>query len=189
MMIKLTTDLPDVYVLEPKIFNDERGQFIKVFNSKTFSDESLSFIVAESYYSISHKDVIRGMHFQTPPAAHAKLVYVTRGSIADVILDIRKDSPTYGKYISIALSAENRRMVYIPEGFAHGFMSHENETCVVYLQTTGYSPESDGGIKFDSFGMDWGIADPIVSSRDKGFPGLEQFITPFTYQKNEVVEL
>jgi dTDP-4-dehydrorhamnose 3,5-epimerase/CDP-3, 6-dideoxy-D-glycero-D-glycero-4-hexulose-5-epimerase len=112
-----------------------------------------------------------------------KTFHLASGSIIDVILDIRKNSPTFGKYISIKLSSQNRNAVYIEPGLAHGFASLENDTCVTYLQTTSYSPEHDRGIRFDSFGMEWGIENPIVSSRDSGFPRLQEFDSPFIYKK------
>lgn len=182
-MNKIETDLTDVFIIEPRIFTDERGAFIKTFNVGTFNQLGLDFQLAESYYSTSKKDVIRGMHFQTPDQDHTKIVYVTSGSITDVILDIRKGSPTFGKHISLELNDVNRRIVYIPSGFAHGFLAHTDDTCVVYNQSTGYSPEHDSGIHYDSFGFDWNIASPVTSSRDLQFPRLDEFDSPFEYGK------
>jgi dTDP-4-dehydrorhamnose 3,5-epimerase/CDP-3, 6-dideoxy-D-glycero-D-glycero-4-hexulose-5-epimerase len=173
------TELDGVQILEPKIFRDDRGEFVKTFNREIFTELGLPFELAESYYSTSKKDVIRGMHFQTPPHAHTKIVYVSYGSITDVILDVRKDSATYGKFVTVSLSDENRKMVYIPIGFAHGFIAHQDDTCVEYLQTSGYAPHNDGGVRFDSFGMDWGVDEPIMSDRDKAFPALPEFESPF----------
>ena len=119
------------------------------------------------------------MHFHLPPKDHAKLVYVTSGSILDVVLDLRKKSPTYGKYVQVELSQENHRMMYIPSGCAHGFLSLENKTCTVYLQTGMYSQKHDTGLLHDSFGMDWDIVKPIISKRDKSFISFKDFITPF----------
>lgn len=176
------TKLDGVCVLEPKIFQDLRGQFIKTFNQEAFESERLPFQLAESYYSTSKKNVIRGMHFQIPPMEHTKLVYVTRGRILDAVLDIRHGSPTYGECISVELSERNRKMIYIPIGFAHGFLSLEDDSCVVYCQTSMYSTQHDAGVLFSSFGMDWGTVSPIMSDRDKGFPTLAEYQTPFTYQ-------
>lgn len=177
------TKLPGVYIIEPPLFEDERGQFIKIFNAEAFAEHLLDSNFAESYYSTSKKGVIRGMHFQTPPKAHTKLVYVTHGRITDVILDIRKGSSTYGHYITTELSTDNRHMMYIPPGFAHGFLALEDDSLVVYLQTTGYSKEHDAGVRFDSFGFDWGVEHPLVSSRDQSFPTLEEFDSPFGGRK------
>ncbi len=176
------TKLNGVFIIEPNVLEDQRGQFIKVFNKESFAMEKLSFNLEESYFSLSKKNVIRGMHFQTPPRDHTKLVYATHGAIIDVVLDIRVGSPTYGKYIKIELSEQNHTVIYIPSGFAHGFLSLKNNSLVVYLQTSGYSPANDGGIRADSFKMRWNVARPIVSNRDKSFPPLGKFKSPFKYK-------
>ncbi len=119
------------------------------------------------------------MHIQITPKDHSKLVYVTKGSIMDVVVDIRKSSLSYGQYTAIELNENNRKSIYIPPGCVHGFLSLEDNTCTVYLQTTTYSESHDTGIKFDSFGFDWGIKNPIVSERDSTFKKLEDFISPF----------
>ena len=123
------------------------------------------------------------MHFQTPPYDHIKLVYVPYGSITDVVLDIRKESITYGKYLSIELSANNGKILIIPKGLAHGFKSLEDNTNVTYMQTTSYAPSNDSGIRFDSFGFDWGLDNPLTSHRDLSFPTLKEFDTPFIGNK------
>jgi dTDP-4-dehydrorhamnose 3,5-epimerase len=123
------------------------------------------------------------MHFQIPPQDHTKLVYVPHGAVTDVVLDLRKGSPTFGGHIAVELSAENHMMLYIPVGCAHGFISREDGTRVVYLQSTMRSAEHEAGIRFDSFGMDWGVNDPIVSKRDQVFQTLGEFDSPFTFQK------
>ena len=183
-MMKITkTDLEGVYIIEPDVFQDERGKLVKTFHKETFAKNNMAFNFEESYYSVSKKGVLRGMHFQTPPHDHCKLVYVASGSIIDVALDIRKGSPTYGKHISVELSADNHKMVYIPIGFAHGFLSLEDNSRTFYTQTTMHSPENDAGIRIDSFGMDWGIKDPIISKRDQAFQALAEFNTPFIYKE------
>src|SRR3989344_3304938 len=111
-MTFIKTKLGGVYTIKPNVFNDARGQFIKTYHKDTFQESQIDLDIREMYYSISHKNVIRGMHFQTPPEDHAKLIYVTRGRIIDVILDIRSGSPTYGQYISLELSYKNHMMVY-----------------------------------------------------------------------------
>lgn len=176
------TKLDSVYIVEPNVFPDERGELVKTFPKDTFIENKMDYAFVESYYSVSHKNVIRGMHFQVPPADHTKLVYVTNGAILDVILDIRAGSPTYGQHISVELSGKNHKMVYIPSGFAHGFLSLEDNSCVTYLQTSIHSPEHDQGIKADSFGMSWGVKNPTLSKRDQGFPSLAQFKTPFIFE-------
>ena len=173
------TKLDGVFIVETDSFEDERGVFIKIFHLDFFKKNNLDSDFKESFYSISKKNVIRGMHFHLPPKDHAKLVYVTSGSILDVVLDLRKKSPTYGNFIEIELSQKNRKMIYIPPGCAHGFLSLEDNSCTVYLQTDMYSPEHDSGIRLDSFGMSWGIKKPIISKRDQGFLALADFKTPF----------
>lgn len=179
-MIKVSdTPLEGLKVLEAMPIIDRRGAFRKVFSAEEFIAAGLDTKIMEFFYSINMKDVIRGMHFQTPPAEHTKIVYVSTGSITDVAVDIRKGSATYGKYFSIELSAENGKYLYVPAGFAHGFASREDGTMVHYAQTSGYNKECDGGIRYDSFGYDWKVAEPILSDRDKGHPALSDFASPF----------
>ena len=181
------TTIPGAYVIAAKPLFDERGVFVKVLHAETFAHANLQSDFAESYYSVSKRDVVRGMHFQSPPHAHVKLVYVSRGKIMDVILDIRKGSPTYGQHVVVELSEENRSMVYVPIGCAHGFRALEDDTCVTYLQTSSYAPTSDHGVRADSFGCSWGVTKPIQSQRDKEFPTLAELNTPFNYQSDENV--
>lgn len=179
----IKTDLPDVYVIEPFTFADERGEFRKIYHEADFRKHGIAVQFEESFYTVSGKNVIRGMHFQVPPHAYGKLVYVTEGAILDVILDLRKNSPAYGKSISIPLSSENARQVYIPQGLAHGFAVRSDRATVTYLQTVVHSPDHDRGVRWDSFGMDWGIGNPILSERDRNFPALKDYDSPFVYGK------
>uniref|UniRef100_UPI00298DB5A8 dTDP-4-dehydrorhamnose 3,5-epimerase family protein n=1 Tax=Treponema sp. TaxID=166 RepID=UPI00298DB5A8 len=174
------TNFEGLKIIETNHFQDARGVFHKFFSKDDFSSLGLDTDFKESYYSINKKNVIRGMHFQIPPADHTKLVYVTSGRIIDVCLDIRKKSKTYGKYFSVELSGDVPRAIYIPKGFAHGFVSLEDNTCVNYLQTCCYVQECDCGIRYDSFGFEWGVKEPIISARDLQHPRFENFDTPFT---------
>jgi len=176
------TKLPDVNIIDPDIFEDERGIFIKTYNEAAFKKFGITVELRESFYSISKRDVIRGMHFQLPPHDYAKLIYVTSGEVIDVVLDIRKNSPTYGEHVSVFLSSGNARQIYIPQGFAHGFAVVSNSATVTYLQTAIHAPEHDTGIRWDSFGMDWNIKDPVLSRRDRALPALEEFDSPFVYE-------
>lgn len=180
----LDTKIQGLKILEPRIFEDTRGKFIKIFNDDFFLEFGLDIDIKETYYSISNKDVIRGMHFQTPPFDHIKLVYVPFGSIVDVVLDIRKNSPTYGKYFSTELSGNNGKVLIIPKGLAHGFKSLEDNTNVTYIQTTGYAVNNDGGIHYKSFGFDWKCENPNLSDRDQVFQNLDEFDSPFTFGDN-----
>ena len=119
------------------------------------------------------------MHFQIPPHEHHKLVFVNQGSIVDVVLDIRKNSPTYGKHFSCVLNADNGIALYIPKGMAHGFLAQEDNTIVNYMQTSLYSKECDKGIHYNSFGFNWKTTEPIVSERDLTFETFQNFKTPF----------
>lgn len=177
------TEFWGLKIIETNHFCDERGTFHKFFSKNDFESLGLDTSFRESYYSINKKGVIRGMHFQIPPADHTKLVYVTSGRILDVVLDIRKDSPTYGKYFSVELSSDVAKALYIPKGFAHGFLSLEDNTCVHYMQTSCYDKECDCGIRYDSFGFDWKVENPLVSERDKMHPEFNDFDSPFTGKK------
>ena len=177
----IETNISGLKILEPRIFEDSRGKFIKTFTNDFFIENDLDINIKETYYSISHKDVIRGMHFQTPPHDHMKLVYVSAGKILDVVLDIRKNSPTFGQYFSCELSCDNAKVLIIPKGLAHGFKSLEDNTNVTYIQTTCYAPHNDGGIKYDSFGFNWQCKKPQLSQRDLSFKTLDTFDTPFIF--------
>jgi len=173
------TEIMDVYIIEQDVFKDNRGAFVKTFQESSFANRGLECDFKESYYTRSREDVIRGMHFQLPPHDQAKLVTVIQGVIIDVILDVRADSPTYGKYVSVELSRENRKSIYIPRGCAHGFGALSELSIAYYMVTSEYSSEYDAGIKYDSFGFDWPISNPIISDRDKSFDNFRVFKTSF----------
>ncbi|AEF53543.1 dTDP-4-dehydrorhamnose 3,5-epimerase [Marinomonas posidonica] len=165
----IETELEGVFEIKNKKFEDQRGVFIKTFHEGVFKEYGLEADFKESFFSISKKDVLRGMHFQMPPHDHEKLVYVTCGEILDVAVDIREDSLTYGQYFSTILSQENAKSLYIGKGYAHGFLTLSENATVVYLTSTVHSPENDTGIHWDSFGFDWHVKKPIVSERDASF--------------------
>lgn len=180
----LDTKINGLKILEPRVFEDRRGKFIKTFNDAFFAEHGFNIQINESYYSISHKGVLRGMHFQAPPHDHLKIVYVPYGKIIDVVLDIRKNSPTYGESFEIELSSDNAKVLIIPKGLAHGFIALEDNTNVTYMQTSGYVPDCDAGIKYDSFGYDWGLTKTEISDRDLEFVTFEKFESPFIYGEN-----
>ncbi len=171
-----STKIDGVYIIENFNAKDERGSFIKTFHSELFEEAGLCTCFRESYFSISNKDVIRGMHFQLPPFDHDKLVYVAKGEVIDVVLDLRKNSKTFGEHISINLSGENAKSIYIPKGLAHGFRSLKEDTIMVYNVSTVYSSQQDSGINYDSFGFEWNIKNPIVSERDKLLKDFKEYI-------------
>lgn len=178
-MKKIATEFSGLFILENFIFKDERGCFLKIFSENLFSENLLDNDFKEFYYSVSHRNVIRGMHFQTPPCEHTKLVFVNQGSIVDVVLDLRSNSDTYGKFVSCELNAKNGLALYIPRGMAHGFCAKENNTIVNYMQTSVYDKEHDKGILYNSFGFDWQIDNPVLSERDLSFENFQFFKTPF----------
>jgi dTDP-4-dehydrorhamnose 3,5-epimerase/CDP-3, 6-dideoxy-D-glycero-D-glycero-4-hexulose-5-epimerase len=174
-----TTSIDGLLLLSNLIFQDSRGSFKKILSRDIFELLSLESNFVELYYSINKKNVIRGMHFQLPPVDHIKMVYVITGKVLDVCLDLRHESETFGKYFSCTLSGNDENYLYIPKGVAHGFASLEDNSIVHYAQTTCYSKECDCGIKYDSFGYDWGIQHPIISDKDRAFPNLADFNTEF----------
>jgi len=155
---------------------DNRGKFVKFYNETAFQVNNFDFDLKEAYYSVSKKGVIRGMHFQIPPMAHKKIVFTSNGKIKDVVLDIRKDSPTFGQTYSIQLTSTDNIAVFIPEGFAHGFLSLTDNTIVNYLQTSKHSHEHDQGILWSSFSFDWEVKNPIISKRDKLLKTFEDYV-------------
>lgn len=174
------TNIEGVKVIHQFRHDDERGAFVKPFHDSDFKAAGIDFELKESFYSTSVKNVIRGMHFHAPPAAHSKIVFCTAGCVLDVALDLRKDSPTYGKYASQELCFQNNQALYIPEGFAHGFLSLTAESTLFYFVDGMYSPEADGGVRYDSFGLDWPVSgNAILSPRDLGFSSLGDFESPF----------
>lgn len=175
------TGLPGCYELFPRTFRDHRGCFVKTFHEAIFTEAGLAGHFAEEYYSISHRRVLRGLHFQTPPYDHVKLVYCTAGSILDVVVDLRKGSPTFGQYRMFTLNTRKRNLIYIPPGLAHGFYVQSTNATLVYKTTTVHSPEHDSGVRWDSVGIDWPDRMPIVSERDRTFPVASEFHTPFRY--------
>jgi len=173
------TKLKGVYIIENKIFNDNRGSFVKTFNCDEFNESGLNFNLKESFYTVSKKGVIRGMHFQVPPFEHSKIVYVVSGKINDVIVDLRKQSITFGESICVELSEENGKSIYVPKGFAHGFEVMSDSAKVIYLTDSVYSPEHDNGILWNSFDFKWNTENPILSERDKNFIKLNEFESVF----------
>jgi dTDP-4-dehydrorhamnose 3,5-epimerase len=173
------TELPGLKLIRPKIFQDARGSFVKTFHADFFREHGIAFEPREEFFSTSAKDVLRGMHFQLPPVAHAKLVYCIAGRVLDVVLDLRKNSPTFGSSCARELNAASREMFFIPVGFAHGFLALGDGATMVYQTSTVHSPAHDAGVSWDSFGFDWPVKTPILSERDKIFPPWHGFEPPF----------
>ncbi len=173
------TPIHGAFVIRPPMFKDQRGAFSKPFNAELLKMAGSDLQIKEAFYSVSSLNVIRGMHFQTPPFENKKLVFVVAGKALDVIVDLRKGSPTFGKFFSVELCSKIGNALHIPVGCAHGFKALEEGTIMTYLQTSIYDAQCDQGIAFDSFGMDWGLDSPIISNRDRTFPALSDFKSPF----------
>jgi len=177
-------DIPEVILVEPKIFPDERGFFMESFKESEFIKNGINAKFVQDNYSHSTKGILRGLHYQKDPKAQAKLVTVIRGEIFDVAVDIRKNSPTYGKWIGETLSEENHRLLYVPQGFAHGFLVLSDEVDVIYKVNNEYSPENDRGILWNDPDVDikWPLEETLVSDKDKKQPLLKDADNNFTYQ-------
>ncbi|TVQ76505.1 MAG: dTDP-4-dehydrorhamnose 3,5-epimerase [Flavobacteriales bacterium] len=181
-MIISAASIPDIKIIEPRVFGDHRGYFFEAYSEKIWLEHGLPTRFVQDNESKSSRGVLRGLHFQAPPHAQGKLVRVVTGSVLDVAVDIRKNSPTYGKFFALELSAENKRMLYIPEGFAHGFLTLEDNTIFQYKCTEFYAPEFEGGIRWNDpeIGITWpDDCDYILSEKDKLTPLLSDFNSPF----------
>ena len=167
--------IPEVILVEPKVFPDERGFFLESFKESTFQENGITTKFVQDNYSHSIKGVLRGLHYQKNPKAQAKLVTAIRGEIFDVAVDIRKNSPTYGKWVGEILSEQNHKSLYVPEGFAHGFLCLSDEADVVYKVNEEYSAENDRGMLWNdpAVGVKWPVENPIISEKDKQQPLLE----------------
>lgn len=163
------TTLHGCFELTPSVHKDERGIFVKTFHCEEFKEHGLETDFKEEYYSVSRKNVLRGLHFQRPPHDHVKLVYCVCGEVFDAVLDLRKNSPTYGKYAAFEISAAKGNMLYVPKGLAHGFYALSDGAVMMYKVSTVYSPMHDSGILWNSVGIPWPTDRPIISRRDSLF--------------------
>jgi dTDP-4-dehydrorhamnose 3,5-epimerase len=170
--------LPGVRHVLLKAFEDDRGRFVKTFSKQAFDANGEPFELREEFYSVSRKDVVRGMHFQVPPHDHAKIVFCAAGAVLDVMLDLRAGAGQ-GRIASVILRADEPALLVIPRGIAHGFRSLADDTLMVYKTSTGHSPEHDKGIRWDSFGFDWQVDAPVISERDRAHPAYADFASPF----------
>lgn len=173
------TRIPGCFEILPLDLNDDRGRFVKPFHIDEFREAGMDLMIREDYYSVSKQNVLRGLHFQLPPMATKKLVTCIEGSIFDVVVDLRIDSPTYHQYFFLELSADKGNQLYIPEGLAHGFLTLSSEALVLYMCSNEYSQEHDTGIRWNSAGIPWPVKDPVISERDQTFTTLEHFQSTF----------
>ena len=177
----IKTPLEGLLIIKPDVFEDERGYFFESFNYGKFLNLGLDLKFVQDNESKSKRGVLRGLHFQAPPFDQGKLVRVMRGSVLDVAVDIRKNSPTYGKWESIVLSGQNKWMYWIPSGFAHGFATLEDDTIFFYKCTNVYNKASEGSILWNDPDLDvqWGIENPLVSDKDRISSEFKNFTSPF----------
>ena len=177
----ISTNIEGLIIIKPRVFNDERGYFYESYNKNIFKKNGLELDFIQDNQSLSHSGVLRGLHFQAPPFQQGKLVRVIQGSVIDVAVDIRTNSPTYGQYHSIMLSGDNKTQFWIPPGFAHGFVTLEDNTIFSYKCTGPYSKESEGALLWNdpSLNIAWEIEKPLVSEKDQEAQLFEHFTSPF----------
>ena len=179
----LKTFIPDLVIIEPRLFKDLRGYFFESFNQSEFDEKVGKIRFVQDNESMSSYGVMRGLHFQKPPYAQSKLVRCVKGAVLDVAVDLRKSSPTYGQHVAVELTEDNHRQIFIPKGFAHGFAVLSETAIFQYKCDEFYHPESEGGISIldDSLDIDWIIPTDkaILSEKDTKQPLLKDFITPF----------
>ncbi len=179
----IQTAIEGLVIIEPKIFADDRGYFFESYNKKAFAEAGIDVDFVQDNQSFSHKGTLRGLHAQGPPSPQGKLVRVISGRVMDFAVDIRKNSPTYGKHVSVELSAENKRFFWIPAGFLHGFVTLEDNTIFSYKVNGYYDKGAEVGIKWNdpTLAINWGIneADTIISPKDAALPDFASLVSPF----------
>lgn len=184
----VNTDLYGVVIIEPNVIGDERGYFYESFSQREFEEKVCRTTFVQDNQSYSHFGVLRGLHFQRPPYAQSKLIRVTHGKVIDIAVDIRKGSPTYGKYVAIELSSDNNCQLFIPRGFAHGFVVLSDDAILQYRCDNYYNKGSEGAVMWNDpdLGVDWGISaeDAILSAKDKLNCLFKEFDSPFCYGVN-----
>lgn len=179
------TKLDGVLVVEPKVFGDNRGWFMETYSEEKLSPLGITVDFVQDNHSFSaQKGTLRGLHFQMHPKAQSKLLRCTHGVILDVAVDIRKGSPNYTKWVAVELSAENKKQLFIPAGFAHGFVTLTDDVEVQYKVDQYYAPDCDRSIRFDdpAIGVEWGVKDPVLSQKDLSAPLLKDSDCNFTYE-------
>lgn len=173
------TGIEGCFEIRPRIFEDVRGRFVKLFHRDFFEELELQSTYEEQYYSVSPARVIRGLHFQVPPMEHVKLVSCLKGTILDVVYDLRSGSPSSGRVFSLELSSEKGNLLYVPAGLAHGFYVSSRQATFLSMNSRKFAPECDRGIRWDSIPFEWPDRDPIVSEKDRQMVSLKDFKNPF----------
>lgn len=181
----IPTGLPSVYILEPKVFGDSRGWFMETWSERDLERAGLHYRFVQDNQSFSaQKGVLRGIHFQKGDAAQAKIVRCNRGAVLDVAVDLRKGSPTFKKWVSVELSADNKRQLLIPRGFGHAFLTLTDSVEFLYKADRFYTPEADRGIRWNDpeIGVEWGCENPVLSEKDRNAPSLSESDVDFIYE-------
>ena len=183
-MKRIDTKLPGVYIIEPDVHGDHRGYFMETYSTKAFEAMGINCRFVQDNQSFTAKrGTLRGIHFQNNPMAQAKLVRVTRGAVLDIAVDLRRGSPTYRQWVAEEISEANKRMLFIPRGFGHGFLTLTDDVEFCYKVDNLYSRECDRGVRFNDpeIGVEWGVEDPILSGKDQTSPMLSDSDCNFTY--------
>lgn len=175
------TGFEGLYIIQPSVFEDKRGYFFESWNKEKFREQGLDSVFVQDNQSMSAANVLRGMHFQVPPWEQGKLVQVIRGSVLDVVVDVRKDQPTFGQNYKLILTSREKNMLWIPPGFAHGFLTLEDNTLFFYKCTQLYNKESERAIAWNDpqLKIDWGTENPVVSEKDNAAMNFRDFNSPF----------
>lgn len=177
----IRTEIPDVLLIKPAVYRDERGYFFESFHTKRYREAGIPYDFVQDNESKSQKNVLRGLHLQKPPYTQGKLIRVIKGSVFDVVVDVRKNSPHYGRWVSTILTEDNKFMFWVPPGFAHGFLTLSDETIFYYKCTEFYNKESEMSIRWNDpvLAIDWGIEAPVLSGKDREAPLFADFVSPF----------
>jgi dTDP-4-dehydrorhamnose 3,5-epimerase len=180
-MVITPTEIPDVLIIKPQVFADERGYFYETFHRDRFREIGIHDEFVQDNESKSQKNVLRGLHLQKPPYAQGKLIRVIKGSVLDIVVDVRTNSPYYGKWVSAILSETNKLIFWVPAGFAHGFLTLEDNTIFAYKCTQFYNRDSEMAIRWNDplLAINWGIEKPVLSEKDKIAPLFSEFVSPF----------
>lgn len=178
------TEIPEVFLVEPRIFPDERGFFMETYKRSEFAAQGIADVFVQSNHSRSPRGTLRGLHYQKLPRAQGKLIRSVCGEIYDVVVDLRHGAPTFGKWVGVSLSAENRKMLYVPVGFAHGFCVVSEEAEVSYMTTEEYAPDYEAGVAWDdpALKITWPTDNPCLSARDRNWPQLKDADNNFSYR-------
>jgi len=178
-------ELPEVVLIEPKVFADDRGFFMETYKYSEFAQNGIADYFVQGNHSHSPRHTLRGLHYQKAPRAQGKLVRAALGEILDVVVDIRRGSPRYGQWLAVRMSAENKKMLYVPQGFAHGACVLSAEASLLYMVTEEYAPECEAGVIWNdpALRIDWPVEQPLLSARDRAWPCLSEADNNFVYEE------